>query len=90
MLVNFLGVSAKCDTHEGACFLGERARGLHGFQKDLSGRCHHLSTTLKNSPSFWNDAVRDQRKPSGAVFLSPGHRLPHLCESFEVAINKLF
>lgn len=61
MLVNFLGVSAKRDTQEGACFPGERARGLHGFQKDLSGRCHHLSTTLKNSPSFWNDDMRGTR-----------------------------
>lgn len=35
MLVNFLGVSAKRDTPERACFLGERARGLHDFQKEL-------------------------------------------------------
>lgn len=36
VLVNFLGVSAKHDTQERVCFLGERARGLHDFQKDLS------------------------------------------------------
>lgn len=60
--MNFLGVSAKCGTHKHACFLEERARGLLDFQKDLSERCHHLTTTLKNSsPSFWNDDMSQTR-----------------------------